>query len=312
MEERIVDDEKSRKIALKRTDGGETDAVEAGASDNAGADGLGEGEETAEMEFPDDEELVGLSPAETREVLEKREKARREAIAECLKSIAAGDELYAAGDFSGAESAYSDACVYDPDNAEAAEKLFKAATKGFTETDPLFEEDRAETLRRLPAGRAAVLREMGGKLREERIRDGAEADALRGKVEEARGTRREAFAANRKHYTVLTCVCVFLVAVFAVATAISIDNLFRTENGTAPIALSIIFGALAFLSFAAAAVFGAKLYGAHKLCAMNEKPDSTKDGARLVLLETRLKIMDLLLSDNADGDEADESNGGQG
>ena len=74
MEERTLDKENGRKIRLKKTADGEIDALEETENDD---------EAEISLDFDEvDEDLAGLSPEETEEVLKKREKAREAARAE--------------------------------------------------------------------------------------------------------------------------------------------------------------------------------------------------------------------------------------
>ena len=65
MEERMIDDEEARGIKLKRTQSGETDAVEEGTDE----------QEEYVFDVPEeeyDESLVGLTPSQLEQVLEER------------------------------------------------------------------------------------------------------------------------------------------------------------------------------------------------------------------------------------------------
>ncbi len=291
MEERILDKDESRGIRLKRTAEGETDAVE-------GADGASEEEVT--LTLPDeeyDEDLVGLTPSQLKEELEKREKARQEAIRECKRLTEEGNAHLAAGDFAAAENAFGQAVVYDGEDPDAALGYFAAVTQNFTVTEPLYTEEHAQELARLTVGHAPLLEKMGGALRAERDAYKQEADELRPIEEEKRSVRRAAFAANRNHYTIFTCVSLFLTAIFAVVTAISFDNILRTQSNL-PLILSIVFGVLTFLALTVTAVFGVKLFGAVRLCAKNEKENATSDGKRLLLLKERLETLSVLFPED--------------
>ncbi len=287
MEERILDEDERRGILLKKTADGQTDAVE------------DTGEEEVAFDFPEeyDETLAGLSQAQAEEELARREKAHIEAQENCRKLLEEGKALLAEGKFREAEDAFAQASVYDSENTEAADGLFAAATKNFTDTERLYSDERREDLMRTEEGRKLVLEKLGDRLREERKLLGSEADSLRPQVEEKRSERREAFAANKKHYIIRTCIALALTVAFAIAAAISADNILRVQNSTVPVALTAVFGVLTFLSVTMLAVYCAKLIGANRLCRENEKADSTKDGARLVLLEDRLAFLDALLGE---------------
>lgn len=294
MEERILDEEEGRGIRIKRTADGETDAVEGRE---------GEEEEVA-FEFPEeyDETLAGMSQTQVEEELARREKARQEALAACQRLIEEGNALLAEEKFSEAEEKFSQAAVYDADSEEAVRGLFAAATKNFTDTEELFSEDRAEDLERFEAGRKLLREKLGERLRGEEKSYREEADALAPSVREKQDRRREAFAANKKHYVIWTAVSLFLVAAFAIATAISADNILRVADGTLPITFTIVFGILAFAAVTLLAVSVAKLVGADRLCRENEKLYSTKDGARLSELYRRLDVLDVIFED-ADAEE---------
>ncbi len=296
MEERILDEDENRGIRIKRTKDGETDALE-------GTEGE-IGEEEVAFEFPEeyDESLAGMSQAQVEDELARREKARQEALENCRKLIDEGNALLAEENFSEAEEKFAQASVFDVDSDEAADGLFRAATKNFTDTERLYTDARAEDLERLESGKKLVAEKLGGKLREEQRAYREEADSLRPIVLENRAKRREAFAANRKHYIIWTCVFIFFAAAFAIATAIAADNILRVKDSTVPLALTIVFGVITFLAVAALAVFFAKLAGANKLCRMNERPDATQDGERLLYLERRLEILDIIFGSDDPSD----------
>ena len=87
MEERIIDNEREIKIKRKR---GVIDAQDALAEDTEVQDE----EEEVVLEFPDgeyDEDLVGLTPAQLKEELARRERAKREALDAQTKLMAEGE-----------------------------------------------------------------------------------------------------------------------------------------------------------------------------------------------------------------------------
>lgn len=285
MEERILDEDERRGIRLKRTADGKTDAVE------------DTGEEEVAFDFPEeyDESLAGLSQAQAEEELARREKARIEAQETCRKLIEEGQALLAEEKFDEAEERFAQASVYDDGNGEAADGLFAAATRNFTDTEKLYSDERREDLKRMERGRALVLERLGEQLRREREDYQSEADSLRPQVMEKQEERREAFAANKKHYVICTCIALALTVAFAIATAISADNILRVQDSVVPVALTIVFGVVTFAAVTLLAVYCAKLVGAVRLCRENEKPNATKDGARLLFLEDRLAFLGALL-----------------
>lgn len=298
MEERLIDAEE--KIKLRRTQDGETDAVDA-------RDGAEDEEVEAEIlfDFPEDEyddDLVGLTPSQLKEELEKREKARKEAIEESLKLVSEGERMLAEGNFEGAASAYEQATVYDAENADALRGLWTARTHNFTQIEPLYNEEYAEAIASREDARLLVTAHLGEKLRAARKEYAAEEETLRPEVEAAQSERREGFAANKRYYVIRTCVTLFLMALFAIGTAISGDSILRTQSIT-PIVLTIVFGALTFAAFAVFAVYLTKLYAANRLCRENEKLSSTESGTRLAFLQERLHILALILDGNPQDSE---------
>ena len=283
MEERILDEDENRGIVLKKTEDGEIDAVE----------GAEEGE--AVFEFPEeyDESLAGMSQTQVEEELARRKKALEEAEATRKQLVEEGEALLGQQDFAGAEEKFAQAFAYDAEDPAAAEGLFIAATKNLTDPEGLFTPARAEDIGNSAYSRRFLREKFGSTLEAEKSRCQGEIDVLRPSVEEKQAERREAFAANKKHYIILTCIALALVAAFAIATAIAADNLFK--NSVVPLALTIVFGVLTFVSVTMLAVMGARLYGANKLCNENEKLGSTKDGARLEELYGRMEVLARIL-----------------
>ena len=64
-----------------------------------------------------------------------------------------------------------------------------------------------------------------------------------------------------------------------------------------PLVLTIVFGAATFAAVTMLAVFGARLIGANRICRINERLTSTKDGTRLEWLRSRLSVLDGILKD---------------
>ncbi len=290
MEERILDDEESRRIKLKRTAEG-TDAVDA----------LAEGEDGEEIyvDLPEeeyDEDLVGLTPSQLQEELEKRERAAREAREESEKRTAQGAEKLAAGEFADAELLFAQALVCDMGNAAAREGLWTARTKNFTDDEVFFREGVAEELGDDEEARAFVLphvKEKFAALRETYAKEEAE---IAPGVEEKQQTRREAFAANRKYYLIRFSVFFAVAVLFCIGAGISASFLLRTQSNV-PIIMIGVFAGLALAAFAVAFVFARKLYVASRLYGENEKLSSTESGARLEFLRNRIRALDLVLGE---------------
>ncbi len=289
MEERILDEDEGRGIRIKRTADGETDAVEGTEAE----------EEEVAFEFPEeyDESLAGMTQTQVEEELARREKARQEALETYRRLTEEGNALLAEEKFAEAEEKFAEAAMYGAENDDAVIGLFTAATKNFTDTERLYSAERAEDLERLETGRKLLREKFGERLSAERQSYREEIETLRPTVEAKQAERREAFAANKKHYVIWTSVSLFLAAVFAIATAIAADNILKVSDGSVPIALTIVFGVLTFVSVTMLAVFGLQLVGANRLCRENEKIDSTKDGARLSELSRRLDVLGVIFEE---------------
>ena len=143
MEERIIDKDELRGVKRKRT-GGEEDAVDELSTD---ADAADEGMPDYTLEFDEgdgyDEDLVGLTPSQLQEELERRERLREEAHAECVKYLASGEEKFAAGKFREAEKDFSSALEYEY-SEESEERLYAAMTDNYTDAQRLLIPDNAE------------------------------------------------------------------------------------------------------------------------------------------------------------------------
>ena len=259
MEERIIDNE--REIKNKRRREG-VDAVDALA--DGGEEALPE--EELVLELPEeeyDEDLVGLTPSQLKEELERRERALREAREESEKLTLAGAEKLGEGAFEEAESFFAQALTYDPENAEEEVRAF-------------------------------VKERAGARLEGEREAFRAEERPLREKVEESMEFRRGYFRDNRNYFLVRFGIFFGLFALCLVGAGISASFIYSTR-GITPIVLIACFGGAALVMLAVAIVFARKLVVANRLCRENEKLSSTEDGARLAYLQDRLHCLDLVL-----------------
>ena len=308
MEERLIDKDELRGVKRKRTDG-EEDAVDALSSDAAAPEE--EGEEYA-LEFGGeeyDEDLVGLTPTQLKEELERREQLRAQAHAESEKHAAEGERLFAAGDYPAAAEAFRAALTYEM-SAQTEERVFASVTENYTSAAPLLERASAEEFSVAEQEvREKVLGIFGGELRAERARAEGEAAPLRERVHAAQAERRAPFAANRSYYLVRFLVSLGALLLFAVGIAVSAGYLLRTRSDL-PTVLVIVFGVLAFASFCLLVVFSRKLLVAVRLCRENERLSSTEEGARLAVLEEKLACLALVL-DGAAAREVQEAQDGE-
>ena len=297
MEERIIDKDELRGVKRRRTDG-EEDVVDELSSDAEQPEEAAQ-DYTLEFEGDDyDEDLVGLTPSQLKEELERRERLRAEAHAESEKRVAAGDEKFAAGEYAAAAEQFRDALGYEY-SVGTEEKLYAAVTENYTNVRPLLERETAEEFSAADeACRARVLEAFGEQLRAERAEADARAQPLRERVSAAQAERRAPFAANRKYYLVRFLACLAALVVFAVGILVSSSYLLRTQSSV-PTILTIVFGVLTFLAFVLFIYLSRKLIVAVRLCRENEKLSSTEEGAQLAGLEERIACLDLVLGTKA-------------
>ena len=303
MEERIVDKDELRGVKKKRTDG-EEDVVDINTTD---AD-LPEEEAEYSVEFDGeyDEDLVGLTPTQLKEELERRERLREEAHAEAVRYLATGEEAFEKGDFARAERDFRDALSYEF-SEQTQERLFAAVTDNYTNAQRLLLAENAQDFAAAePDVRGRVLSVFGDALRTERAQAEEEAAPLRERVAAGQEERRAPFAQNRRYYLARFLVFLAAFAVFAVGIAVSASFLLRTQSPV-PTILTAVFGVLTFLALVGLLVFTRKLVVAVRLCRDNERLSSTGEGARLQALEERLASLALVLDGEPEQPDPDEA-----
>ena len=305
MEERLVDKEDERLIRIKKKAEG-MDAEDALTE---------EGEESAESEeevlvtLPEedgsdeedyDEDLVGLTATELKRELERRKKAEEEAREEYDKLVSAGKEALESDDFENADSLFSQATCYPFADAETVTLLWTARTKNFTDTETFYDPDHAEEFSAESDEAKAFVREkMGEQLNGERQALQSEEAQIAPAVLEKQEERRQAFAGNRKYYTVRLCIFLGLLGLFAIGTIVSATYIVRTLSSL-PVILTGVFGGLTLIAFIVALVYLMKFSGANKLCRTNDRLSSTEAGARLVRLREKLECLKLILEDETE------------
>lgn len=299
MDERIIDREREIKVKCTKEGVDATDALADETAEEAQ-------EEEVILEAPDEElgsEFEGYSPAEVREELERRAKARKEAEEECKKLTEEGEEALKAEKFEEAEERFAQALAYDPTHIGAGKGLWTARTKGFTVRDCFMNEEHAEEFSVAPEEvRAFVLNEVGGPLDLERRTVRAEIAPLKEKVLSEQEKRRAPFLANRKYYLMRFAISGFSCLAFLIAAAICSGFLYRT-NSYAPLVLTIVFAVISFAALVFVVVFTRKLILAQRLCRANEELQSTEDGALLEEKEGHLYCLNLVLDGKQQNDE---------
>lgn len=290
MEERMIEDEEGRKVTLKRTSEGETDAVEEGENES----------EEYVFDVPEeeyDESLVGLTPSQLEQVLEERKKAEEEARAEYAKLIAEGESALQREDFEGAERAFAQADRYVFEDERVPEGLWVSRTRNFTVKEPFYVLENAEAFAKCNAQLKQRAREAFGeefaREREEAMR---EEEQLAPQVEEKRAEREEAFFANKRYYLIRFLAVLAAFAVTVIGAAVSASFIVRTQS-IAPIVGTGVFGGLAAGLFVTALVLLRKLYLAVRLCKQNTVEEATADGARLKELREKIRCLSCVLDD---------------
>ena len=297
MEERILDKDESKGIKLKRLKNGATDAVEEGLP-GEGED-IDEGEEVL-LELPEsdgeeyDENLVGLTPAQLKEELERRERVKKEAQEACVALIAEGEALLKDGAYEKAAELFSQAVYYDPENEQAVQLMWIARTHDFENLEAVYEADYAEGIAGSELQRTFILSRAGEALKKARAEYIRAEKELAPVVESKQAERREAFGQNRRYYKKRLTLFAGLCLAFLIALFVSADNILRTQS-VLPIVFTGIFGALAFAALVVAIVCLRKLYVATQLCDANERLSATEDGARLEDLRGRLYALECIL-----------------
>lgn len=304
MEERIMDDE-GRLIRLKKTAMG-TDAVE----DNGDVpEGSGEIEDELVLEIPEtdeyDDDLVGLTPSQLREALDKRERARREAEEEGAKLAQEGQALLEEEKFEEAEEKFSSALSCDSENEEAGRGIWLARTKNFTDLSSLLEEENYLSLAGEEKQRAFILERAGDRLRDMREECEQEEKELAPVVESAMEERRKSFSANKKYYLVrfLGVFGAFVLAVIAIA--VSGSFLYKTTS-MAPILCIAVFGGVALFFLVLTVLYTRKLLVASRLCRENENLLSTEKGTRLYHLREQKEAFSYLFGETEETEEDEE------
>ncbi len=296
MEERIVDKDDPKVIKLKRTQEGETDAV----------DPLAEGEEEEAVEevlfdVPEgedyDEDLVGLTPSQLQRELERRKKAEEEARAECEKLVETAQEALEKQDFEKAAPFFSQAACYSFADERILKGLWAARTRDFTNYEPFYVAEYAGEFSASDGGTKAFVRERAGeRLRSDRAALEQEEAAIAPGVLAKQEERRGAFGDNRRYYFIRLVSVLLALVVAGVATGVSAYFIVRTVS-VAPVVLTAVFGAATLCMLVAVFVFARKHLVARRLCSANEELSSTEEGARLKELRDKLSCLKLILED---------------
>ena len=309
MEERIIDDEEARLIKIKRTKNGDDVVEDTGEAPEADAE-QEETEDVFTVEFADDdnydEDLVGLTPTQLKEELERRERIKREAREKCDECIRAGKTCLEDGDFDGACENFSLALTFVWDDEEAHKLLWQARTKNHTALEAYYNEEYITELLSAPeAVKTEVLSRDGEKLQAERIRLQDEIAPLRKEVMDKRAERREPLLQNKNYYRLRLMIFAIALACCAIAAGISGYYTVRTLS-IAPVVTAAVFGGCAGIFLVLSLIYTRFWLVALRLFNANENINSTADGRKLTELEESESALALLLDgDNAEEEEAE-------
>ena len=308
MEERIIDDEDARLVKIKRTKNGEDVVEDTGADEQAApAEESDENAFTVEFEGDEDydEDLVGLTPTQLKEELERRERMRQEARDAYDECVRAGKECFDAGDYDGAAENFSLAVSFVADGEEAQRLLWVARAKQYPDLEAYFIEENARELANAPQSvREDVLSRDGEKLTAAREKLLAEIEPLEKQVLSKRDERREPLLANKNYYRVRLCVLLLCLVCFAIASGISAYYTVRTTS-IAPIVTCAVFGGGAVITLIFAVIYTRFMLVALRLYHANGNLSSTEDGKNLLALKKREACLALILEGDREEEEGE-------
>ncbi len=288
MEERMLDDEETRKIKLGVNGEGEVDALE-------------EGDSEVLLELPEDEDydesLVGLTPSQLAKELARRQKAEEMARAEFTTLLANGEEALSREAYDEAESFFAQAETYVFAEPRIGEGLWIARTHNFTQDDAFYSKTYAEEFTVAESTTQAFVREkVGEKLAQAQAKLQQEESEIAPRVEGEQQTRRTAFKNHRNYYLLRFALSVLALVLCAVAIGVSASYLLRVSTN-APLICVAVFSGLAFISLCVLFFFARKLFVANEIYGKNEDLSSTEDGARLKEIREQLYCLNCFLSD---------------
>lgn len=303
MEERMIDDEYSRGIRLKKTEDGYVDVTDELVEDTENEE-TAQGEEMA-FEFPvldtdeDDEDLVGLSPEEAMKLRQQKAEAAKVRRAEYDAVCAQGEKLLDEGSFHAAEIEFEKALLLDVTAKEASVGYWRAKTENFTKPDVLVGEYADASIESLEydLGVEAVeqiKKDYKAELQKRYDELAIEEKPLAESVSSAQERRRDILS-KRVKTRALAFLSVFVpMIVAAVFGVICVLKIF-TPDGDRYVTLSAICGGIFFLFFLAFIVVTNKLINAFRMRAKNERLSETEEGARLVEIRDYMTIYACLL-----------------
>ncbi len=302
MEERIIDDEFGKGVRLKKNKDGDYVIAE-------GADETDEEQETSgdeiSFEFPTfeveegEEDLIGLSPEEVEAIrLQRAEEAaarRAEYEALCVE----GKTALEAEKLEEAVEIYGKALTLDEEPTEASVGYWTAKTKNFTEPDVLVEEYKEMGVENMEFDlgyqAAQTLKEQYGEVFQKRYDElVTEEKPLREEVEGKRENRRAYIKARLKKTGIIYGISL-LPLLLCLALALVLGGKIPTVPDNRYVAPTIVFAVLTVAFFIVSIVCLNRFWLAFRINRINEDPESTDEGARLVQIEQYKELYEYFL-----------------
>lgn len=275
-EERLIDDDlnKDKKYRIRKNADGEEELY----IDETGESEEGDFYEVTELNY-DDEEAASLTPAELEE-RKATQKAEAEKNAELLKGyLAEAESLINGGEFERALPVIEKAEKADSSGGASAALKLRAITRDFSDFSRA--EECADCARIVKSfcseEEKAALAQKGGGLKAEYEKLEERAAELHVEVEQKKTERRAVFNDDKNRWIKWFAISVIPFVVFLVMT-IAYATIIYTRSDGLNLILTIVFGALAAVSFGFALFTAHKMWEAMKKVALNEKNSSTKLG----------------------------------
>ena len=318
MEERIIDDEYGRGVRLRKTKDGYVDVTDelsedAERAEDIAAEGTQDTEEIS-FEFPDfveeeDEDLIGIDPAEAERIRQERAAEAAKRREEYERYCKEGDEFLALGSFKAAILKYEKALKLDDMPKEAAYGYWRARTENFKEPDVLVEEyaDIGEENLEFDLGYETIeaFKQEYGEVFKRRVKELTEEETpLKEEVEEKQGKRRTYLKERFKTaciYFGVSAVPMLVALIMAVIFGLKITS---TPDNTFVLP-TILSGAAWVVFFIVFAVFTNKFLNALRMYRANEDLSSTETGAKLLQIRSYKAIYEYLLSYSIAEEERD-------
>ena len=321
MEERIIDDEYGRGVRLRKTKDGYVDVTDelAPETENAeGAESAESGEELAaeeiSFEFPDfveeeDEDLIGIDPAEAEKRRQEKAAAAAQRRAEYERYCAEGDEFLASGSFKAAALKYEKALKMDDNPKEASYGFWRAKTSDFTEPDVLVDEYAdigVETMEYdLGYETMLALKRDYGKVFQHRLEELSEEEKPLSEDVENKQTKRRSYLKDRFKkaaiYFGASAVPMLAALILAIVFGMKITS---TPENTYVIP-TIACAAAWVVFFIVFAVFTNKFINAFRMYKANEDLSATETGERLLTVRSYKALYEYFLSESAIDDETE-------